>query len=56
MKRFMRLFGAPLALAALTLAGLTAALLGGEPWSPAAWIALGVPLAVLFWRIIAAQR
>ena len=52
MKGFLSLFGAPLALAVLTLVGLTAALLGGEPWRPVSWVALTIPLVVLGWRIV----
>ena len=44
---FRRVFGAPLIIAAITVVGLCAALLGGAPWAPVSWIALAAPLAVI---------
>lgn len=41
-----RIWAAPLALAALTLFGLLAALLGTGTWHVLAWIALTIPVAV----------
>lgn len=48
-----RIFLIPAVLAVLSLAGLGMALLGGEDWSPAAWIGGFAPLAALgvgIWR------
>jgi hypothetical protein len=45
----------PVALAALTVFGLLAALLGqDEAWWIVSWIALGVPLAVVAWALLRA--
>lgn len=41
------LFGAPLALATVTVIGLLAALLGGEPWYPLTWVTMVIPLLVI---------
>lgn len=42
----------PLAIGALTLAGLVAALIGeGGIWRPTSWLALGAPLAVAAWSV-----
>jgi hypothetical protein len=47
-------FRAPLLLAALTLLGLFAALLGEAAlWHWAAWLALGVPVVVIAWKLSA---
>ena len=46
----LKVWRAPLALAALTLFGLVSALLGEEEvWKALAWISLGVPVAVGLW-------
>ena len=42
-----RTFFWPLVLAILTLVGLVAALVGGEPWRAVSWLALGAPLATI---------
>lgn len=42
----------PIALGALTVAGLIVALIGeGMPWWPAAWAALSIPLVVGAWHM-----
>ena len=42
----------PLAIGALTVAGLVAALIGeGGIWWPTSWIALAVPLAIAGWYV-----
>ena len=46
-RSFRRVFGAPLIIAAVTVIGLSAALLGGAAWAPVSWIALAAPLAVI---------
>jgi hypothetical protein len=46
----------PIALAVLTLAGLTAALIGGEPWRWPACVALAVPVAVGTWFYLRPRR
>jgi hypothetical protein len=45
-RSFKRLWGAPIALATLTLFGLLASLLGTGAWHLAAWAALAVPVGV----------
>lgn len=42
-----QIFAAPAALAAVTMAGLLAALAGDGAWDALSWIALCVPLATL---------
>jgi len=50
---FRRVWGAPIALAALTVFGLLAALLGTGAWHWAAWAALAAPIGVCayFWAL-----
>jgi hypothetical protein len=43
------IFGAPLAIGALGLVGLTSALLGDGWLDVVSWIALSIPLAILVW-------
>lgn len=43
---FRRLWGWPLLLAALTLAGLVSALVGDGACDAVSWVGLGLPLAV----------
>jgi len=44
-----RVFGAPLAIALVSLAGLVAALLGDGLLNALSWTGLTVPLAVILW-------
>jgi len=46
---FRKIWGAPIALAALTLFGLLSALLGTGLWHWLAWITITIPLAVMAW-------
>jgi hypothetical protein len=46
---WIRVFGAPILVAALTLLGLLAALLWGEIGRFVSWIAVGSPLLVILW-------
>ncbi|MBJ7413726.1 MAG: hypothetical protein JHD15_25710 [Phenylobacterium sp.] len=46
-----RIFAAPGAIAALSLFGLVAALIGDGPWDWAGWIGLAAPLAALGWAM-----
>ena len=48
---FRKVWGAPLLLAVLTVFGLLCALLGTGIWHWLAWIAIGIPLAVLAWYL-----
>ncbi|HEY4165433.1 MAG TPA: hypothetical protein VGM96_01615 [Reyranella sp.] len=51
----MRIWRWPLLLAALTIFGLLAALLGQDAaWWIVSWIALGIPLAAVAWALIRA--
>ncbi len=47
--RFRRVWGAPIALGVLSLAGLIAALLGDGVLDAGSYLALSVPLAVIVW-------
>lgn len=46
-----RIFAAPGAIAALSLFGLVAALIGDGPWDAAGWLGLTAPLAALAWAM-----
>lgn len=46
---FMRLWGAPIALAALTVIGLISALVGDGVWDHISAVALGVPVLLCLW-------
>jgi hypothetical protein len=46
-----RIFGAPILLAALTVFGLLAALLGEGWWHALAWLALSIPLVSIAWNV-----
>lgn len=46
---FMRLWGAPILLAALTIAGLVCALVGDGVWDLASAVALGIPVLTGAW-------
>jgi Zn-dependent protease len=46
-----RIFGAPILLAALTVFGLLAALLGEGWWHALAWLALSIPLVSIAWSV-----
>jgi membrane protein implicated in regulation of membrane protease activity len=47
-----RIFGAPILLAALTVFGLLAALLGEGWWHALAWLALSIPLVSIVWCVL----
>jgi len=46
---FMRMWGAPIALAALTIIGLISALVGDGVWDHVSAFALGVPVLLCLW-------
>lgn len=46
-----RIFAVPGAIAALSLFGLVAALIGDGPWDAAGWLGLTAPLAALAWAM-----
>ncbi|MYM22229.1 hypothetical protein GTP46_06190 [Duganella sp. FT135W] len=46
---FMRMWGAPIALAVLTLIGLISALVGDGVWDHVSAVALGVPVTLCLW-------
>ena len=50
-RRTRRTFGAPILLAALTVFGLLAALLGEGEWHAVAWLALSIPLVSIAWSV-----
>ena len=49
----MRTFGAPLAIAVVSLIGLVAALAGDGLADVVSWVGLSVPVAVIVWARIA---
>jgi hypothetical protein len=48
-RAFFRLWGWPLALGLLTIAGLISALLGDGVWDHLSAVALGIPVVVCLW-------
>jgi hypothetical protein len=46
---FRGIWKAPLWIAFFTAAGLVAALLGDGAWDVFSWIALAIPVAIVFW-------
>ena len=44
-----KIFAAPIALAVVSAAGLTAALVGDGAWNTVSWLFLGLPVAVSCW-------
>ena len=48
-RTFMRMWGAPVALAALTIIGLISALVGDGVWDHVSAVALGVPVLLCLW-------
>jgi hypothetical protein len=48
-RRWLRVFGAPIVIAALTLAGLLAALLYGDFGRYLSWITVALPVAISAW-------
>ena len=46
---FRRIWLAPLVIAFFTAGGLLAALLGDGVWNVLSWIALAIPVAIVFW-------
>jgi hypothetical protein len=53
---FLKIFGWPLLLAAVTLVGLTGALIGDGAWNGLSWLCLGAPLGVLAWVLKTRRR
>lgn len=49
-------FGIPLIVAALSLFGLIAALIGDGVWDVIGWLTLGVSVVVLGWALIARRH
>lgn len=47
----LRVFAMPLLLALVSCVGLLSALLADGVWDAVSWIALGLPVAVIFWHI-----
>jgi hypothetical protein len=48
-KQRWKVWGAPVALALLTLGGLVAGLVGDGAWDAVSWIGLGAPILVCLW-------
>ncbi len=49
MSRFWRVFGWPLVILGISLAGLVLSLIGNGVWDAAGWVGLFSPLAILVW-------
>jgi hypothetical protein len=49
---WIRVFAAPILLAAATITGLLAALLWGEPGQYVAWVTVGAPVFVVGWILL----
>ena len=49
MSRFWRVFGWPLVIIGISLAGLVLSLIGNGVWDAAGWVGLFSPLAILVW-------
>ncbi|WFU76717.1 hypothetical protein [Bradyrhizobium sp. CB2312] len=49
---WIRVFAAPILLAAATITGLLAALLWGELGQYVAWVTVGAPVAVVSWILL----
>ncbi|WP_142687986.1 hypothetical protein [Chitinophaga polysaccharea] len=47
---FMKLWGKPLLIALLSLAGLIAALVGDGAWDAFSWVALALPVIIIIRR------
>ncbi|MEW5688384.1 MAG: hypothetical protein AB1942_25990 [Pseudomonadota bacterium] len=47
--QLVRIFGVPALIAALSLFGLIAALIGDGPWDAAGWLGVFAPFAALVW-------
>ena len=57
MKRpFLRLWGAPIALAVLTIVGLISALVGDGAWDMASAVALGIPVLTGAWYALRRRK
>jgi hypothetical protein len=48
----LRIFGIPLAIAAVSIVGLVAALVGDGPLDAVSWIGLLIPLLVMLWALL----
>jgi hypothetical protein len=53
---FRKVYGAATVIAAITFCGLFFALFGDGIWDELSWIALTLPLALLIWKITAADK
>lgn len=47
---FGKVYGPPVILALITATGLLSALFGDGVWDEVSWIAMAVPLAIIFWK------
>lgn len=54
--QFLRVFGAPLALAVLSLIGLLSALIGDGAFDTLSWLTLAAPIAVIGWFLARRDR
>lgn len=53
---FLHVFGKPIILALISMAGLIAALVGDGVWDVVSWIALGYIVAVTVWYVWIAKQ
>lgn len=54
--QFLRVFGAPIALAVLSLIGLLSALIGDGAFDALSWFTLTTPIAVIGWYLARRDR
>jgi hypothetical protein len=55
-RSFAKIYGAPTALAIVSIVGLLSALLGDGIWDAVSWVSLDIPLAVIIWFRLRAGR
>lgn len=53
---FMKVYGAAILIAVITVYGLLSALLGDGIWDALSWLGLAVPLVVIVWKWSTGQR
>lgn len=52
---FWKIWGMPLLLGLMSIAGLITALVGDDVWDVFSWLTLGIPLVIIGWFLIKKQ-